>query len=79
MTPPARYTNTAITLHWLIAFLIIAAFPLGMVTSDMALSPLKLKLASYHKWLGVTVFLLAVARLAWRAGHTPPPLPAALP
>lgn len=79
MTPPARYTNTAITLHWLIAFLIIAAFPLGMVMSDMALSPLKLKLASYHKWLGVTVFLLAVARLAWRAGHTPPPLPAALP
>lgn len=79
MTPPARYTNTAITLHWLIAFLIIAAFPLGMVTSDMALSPLKLKLVSYHKWLGVSIFLLAVARLAWRAGHTPPPLPTALP
>ena len=47
--------------------------------SDLALSPLKLKLISYHKWLGVTVFLLAAARLAWRATHTPPPLPAAMP
>lgn len=79
MTPPTRYTGTAIALHWLIAFLILAAFPLGLIMSDMALSPLKLKLFSYHKWLGVTVFLLAVARLAWRATHTPPPLPAAVP
>jgi cytochrome b561 len=78
MTQPARYTNTAIALHWLIALLIFAAFPLGLVMSDMALSPLKLKLLSYHKWLGVTVFLLAAARLAWRAGHAPPPLPASI-
>ena len=78
MTQPVRYTNTAIALHWLIALLIFAAFPLGLVMSDMALSPLKLKLLSYHKWLGVTVFLLAVARLAWRARHAPPPLPASI-
>ena len=79
MTQPTRYTRTAITLHWLIALLIVAAFPLGLVMSDMALSPLKLKLVSYHKWLGVSVFLLVVARLAWRVGHTPPPLPATIP
>jgi len=79
MTPATRYTNTAIAVHWLIALLILAAFPLGIYMSDMALSPLKLKLISYHKWLGVTVFLLAVARLAWRAGHTPPPLPGTIP
>jgi cytochrome b561 len=79
MTAPASYTGTAISLHWLVAFLILAAFPLGLTMSDLALSPLKLKLISYHKWLGVTVFLLAAARLAWRATHTPPPLPAAMP
>lgn len=78
MTRP-RYTTTAIALHWLVALLIFTAFPLGIFMSDMPLSPLKLKLISYHKWLGVTVFLLAVARLAWRIGHTPPPLPETIP
>lgn len=75
MTPSTRYTFTAIRLHWLAALLIFAAFPLGVYMSDLQLSPLKLQLISYHKWLGVTIFLLAIARLAWRAKHTPPPLP----
>ncbi|BCB26502.1 cytochrome b [Sulfurimicrobium lacus] len=79
MNQPARYTNTAIGLHWLIALIIFATFPLGLVMGDMETSPLKLKLFSYHKWIGVTIFLLAVGRLAWRAGHTPPPLPDTMP
>lgn len=79
MTQPARYTGTAIALHWLITFLILAAFPLGVYMHELPLSPSKLQLYSYHKWLGVTVFLLAAARLAWRATHTPPPLPATVP
>lgn len=79
MTPVARYTATAIALHWLVAVFILAAFPLGLYMAGLALSPLKLRLISYHKWLGVTILLLAVARLAWRAGHVPPPLPESLP
>lgn len=79
MTKPTRYTATAITLHWLIAFLIFAAFPLGVYMHELPLSPSKLQLYSYHKWLGVTVFLFAVARLAWRATHIPPALPATVP
>ncbi|MCL4469855.1 MAG: cytochrome b [Gammaproteobacteria bacterium] len=79
MTLPVRYTRTAVALHWLAAILIFAAFPLGLIMSDLPLSPLKLKLISYHKWLGVSVFLLAAARLAWRATHTPPPLPDVMP
>lgn len=79
MNSTTRYTTTAIALHWLVALLIFAAFPLGVYVADLAFSPLKLKLLSYHKWLGVTIFLLTVARLAWRATHTPPPLPATIP
>lgn len=79
MAAPTHYSGTAISLHWLVAFLILAAFPLGLYMGGLALSPLKLKLISYHKWLGVTVFLLVAVRLAWRATHTPPPLPAAMP
>ena len=27
----------------------------------------------WHKWIGITVFLVTWARLAWRVGHRPPP------
>src|SRR5512135_3033262 len=73
-----RYTRTAVTLHWLIALLIFAALPLGLYMHDLPLSPHKLRLYSYHKWLGVTVWMLVVIRLAWRLAHTPPPLPAGI-
>lgn len=79
MAPATRYTATAIALHWLAASLVFTAFPLGVYVHELGLSPLKLKLVSYHKWLGVTIFLLTVARLAWRATHTPPPLPETIP
>jgi cytochrome b561 len=75
----ARYTKTAVTLHWLIALLILAAFPLGLYMHDLPLSPHKLRLYSYHKWIGVTVFVLAVIRLSWRTTHRPPPLPDGMP
>jgi cytochrome b561 len=70
-----RYTRTAIILHWLIALLIFAAIPLGYYMHDLPLSPHKLHMYSYHKWIGVTVLLLAVIRLTWRATHRPPRLP----
>lgn len=74
MTP--AYTRTAIALHWLIAALILVAFPLGVYMHELPLSPRKLQLYSYHKWLGITVLLAATVRLLWRIGHRPPaPLP----
>jgi cytochrome b561 len=74
-----RYTRTAMLLHWLVAILILGMFGLGIYMADLPLSPQKLKLYSYHKWAGITVLLLALARLAWRIGHVPPPLPASQP
>lgn len=74
-----RYNTTAIALHWLVALLVFAAFPLGMYMHDLPLSPTKLQLYSYHKWLGITVLLLAVLRVVWRITHTPPALPDNLP
>ncbi len=71
----ARYTMTAIVLHWLMALLIFAVFPLGLYMHDLKLSPLKLQLYSYHKWIGVTLLVLAILRVLWRTTHTPPPLP----
>ncbi len=71
---PARYTSTAIALHWLIAGLILISVGLGLYMVGLKLSPLKLRLYSWHKWTGVTIFLLIVARLMWRAVNAPPPL-----
>jgi len=76
---PTRYTTTAVVLHWLIFALIACGFPLAVYMVDLPLSPQKLTYFSWHKWLGVTVFLLAIARLAWRLTHPTPALPATMP
>ena len=76
---PQRYSATAIALHWLIAIIILGSLPLGIYMADLPISPTKLKLFSYHKWAGVTVFLLAIVRLGWRLGHPAPPLPESIP
>lgn len=60
------YNGPAIALHWLVALLILSAFPLGFYMTGLELSPTKLKLYSYHKWLGVTVLGLVAVRLIWR-------------
>jgi cytochrome b561 len=73
------YTRTALSLHWLIALLILSAFTLGLYMHELPLSPYKLRLYSYHKWLGVTVFLLVCFRLYWRLTHRPPALPERMP
>lgn len=70
-----RYTSTAITLHWLMAILLISLFAVGLYMHELPLSPWKLKVYSWHKWAGVTAFLLTLVRLAWRFTHRPPALP----
>jgi cytochrome b561 len=75
----ARYTKTAVALHWLIALLVFATFPLGVYMHELPLSPDKLRLYSYHKWIGIAVLLLAVIRASWRATHRPPVLPESMP
>lgn len=77
--PPVAYTRTAIALHWLIALLIVGAFCVGLYMHDLPLSPQKLRIYSWHKWAGVSIFALVLVRLAWRLGHRPPALPASMP
>lgn len=74
-----RYTATAIGLHWLMAVLILGMFGVGLYMTGLPLSPTKLQIYSWHKWAGVTAFLLVLLRIVWRATHRPPALPAAMP
>jgi cytochrome b561 len=74
-----RYTATAIRLHWSMVLLLVTLFGVGLYMSDLPVSPWKLKIYSWHKWAGVTAFLLALARIVWRFTHRPPALPVNMP
>jgi cytochrome b561 len=76
---PSQYTRTAIALHWIVAALVIGNLCYGLYLVGLPLSPQKLRYFSYHKWIGVTILLLAAARLLWRLTHPAPPLPASMP
>ena len=76
--PSMRYTATAISLHWLMAVLLIALFVVGVYMHELPLSPWKLQIYAWHKWAGVTAFLLVVTRMAWRSTHRPPALPVSM-
>lgn len=75
-----HYTRTAIWLHWLMAILIIATFTLGVSVANIEdLMFGQRKAITIHKWMGVTVLLLACVRLLWRLFHPAPPLPDSVP
>lgn len=59
--------------HWIAAALILANLALGLSMVQLPISPRKLNWYIWHKSIGVTVFLLATLRLAWRAVHPAPP------
>jgi cytochrome b561 len=61
------------------ALLLLGLLTLGFYMRDLPLSPEKLQLYSWHKWAGVTVFVLVWIRLAWRITHRPPALPDSMP
>jgi len=73
-----RYGGAAIALHWLTAALILTNLALGLAMVPLPISPRKLYWYSWHKWVGITVFLLTCLRLAWRSVHPAPP-PVAMP
>ena len=74
-TPADRYTAVAITLHWLIAILILTniglAWYFGTLTGLDQVPPIQL-----HKSIGITVLLLTTLRILWRFVSPPPPMPA---
>ena len=72
---PARYGAVAQGFHWIIAALIVTQFTLAWMADDLPLGMHKLALLARHKSFGMTVLMLAVARLLWRATHPAPALP----
>lgn len=77
-TETLRYTRTAVFLHLLIALSIIGMLILGWSLDDFA--PENRGAAfMWHKSIGLTILLLSLFRLFWRATHQAPPLPETMP
>lgn len=74
------YSGISRALHWIVALLVLAMIPAGMVmVQDGLPRELQNTLFIFHKNVGVAVLLLMLARLAWRLARPAPPLPDALP
>lgn len=74
---PQRYAPAARAMHWLTAAIIAVVIVMGVWIAyfEPADEPFKLRLYNVHESLGVVVFVLSLARLAYRLGHPAPPLP----
>ena len=70
----ARYSRTAIALHWIIAALILFTLPLGVYGANVA-GDLARTAKDIHKPIGILILALTLGRVGWRLGHKPPPLP----
>jgi cytochrome b561 len=73
----ARYTVTAIVLHWAIAALLLAEFAHGWWMQTIPKQPPGLRADAFnlHKSVGLALLALALLRLGWRLAHRPPALP----
>jgi cytochrome b561 len=76
MDTPARYSTTAIALHWLMALALIGLLGVGTWMTGLKTSPDKIAIYNLHKAIGLTVLALAALRLILRVLRRPPPLPA---
>ncbi len=76
MTPsaPSRYSKTAITLHWIIAALIVTNYALFLI-SDGLPDAQKGPYMTPHMSIGISILGLSIIRLFWRLGHKAPALP----
>uniref|UniRef100_UPI0040486FE4 cytochrome b/b6 domain-containing protein n=1 Tax=Yoonia sp. TaxID=2212373 RepID=UPI0040486FE4 len=76
MTTPA-YSRTTRAFHWLTAVLLLAIIPLGPVANDAPFGTdaeiaRKILLFSLHKTLGIAIFIVALARIAYASTQTNP-------
>jgi cytochrome b561 len=75
---PPKYGAIAMLFHWLLAAMIVPALVLGWYMADLPFSLSRVKLFNWHKWLGMTIMLVAALRLSWRLWHPAPSLPEAM-
>lgn len=71
--PDTGYAPLAKAVHWLTAFCVIAAIPLGITMVNLPSGPLQNTLFDLHRSFGAVVLALACCRLATRLAYGKPP------
>jgi cytochrome b561 len=66
------YGGGAILFHWITVTLVLLIIPIGLVMGNLDRGALQDTLFITHESLGLTIFALTVARLAWRWTHPTP-------
>jgi cytochrome b561 len=74
-----RYGIVAITLHWLIAVIVICMLCVGLYMVTLKAGPFKNDLFGYHKEFGLLVLMLAALRIGWRLANITPGYPEQIP
>lgn len=77
--PLRRYSNVAVTLHWLIVVLLLTQVWLGFTFADMPRGPARAEYFTWHKTVGATILVLTLIRLGYRLMNPPPPYPSDMP
>jgi cytochrome b561 len=72
---PQHYDGTARAFHWIATGIVIVLAGLGFYMTRLDFSDLKVRIYTAHETIGLVLFALTIARLAWRMRHPPPPLP----
>jgi cytochrome b561 len=75
ITAPERYDGGAIAFHWTVAALIVFLGGLGLLFDHIPRESRPFWI-NVHGRVGLIYLAAVIARLAWRAGHRPPALPA---
>ena len=77
LRPLSRYDAVAMSLHWVIAVLILLDFALALSFSQFNPGDVLYLPSAYdlHMAVGMCVLILSVARVIWRLTHRRPPLP----
>jgi cytochrome b561 len=69
-----HYGPVAVAFHWIIVVLIVAVGVLGLLHDSWPKTTQKFWI-NIHAMVGLTTWVLVIARLAWRITHRPPDLP----
>jgi superoxide oxidase len=72
LTKTTRYGTAAIFLHWLMFVLVVCVGILGLLHDSWSTKPAQRFWINIHALAGLFLWLVLVARLAWRLKNKPP-------
>ena len=73
--PTPRYDRVTIALHWMVVLLVASIWGVAQIIDLFPRGPLRVNVRSLHILLGVTLAVVMVLRISWRAslGRVLPP------